>query len=178
MQDFLVNNARLITSARLLANKSVPLDQLGNETRATIPVVNELSAKVDRTEYPSVNKLIEAAQKGTGDTNVVRLGIAVATVRDIYARLLNGGGAATNSSREQANGLLNQAWSKGQIGAATDQIMQELDRAQTASQKTGRDIMSRPGDSGVPQIKSDADYAKLPSGAEFIAPDGSHRRKP
>jgi len=31
---------------------------------------------------------------------------------------------------------------------------------------------------GPKQIKSDADYAALPSGAEFIAPDGSHRRKP
>lgn len=31
---------------------------------------------------------------------------------------------------------------------------------------------------GPVQIKSDADFAALPSGAEFIAPDGSHRRKP
>lgn len=31
---------------------------------------------------------------------------------------------------------------------------------------------------GPPQIKSDADYAALPSGAEFVAPDGSRRRKP
>lgn len=29
-----------------------------------------------------------------------------------------------------------------------------------------------------PKIANDADYAKLPSGAEFIAPDGSHRKKP
>ena len=29
-----------------------------------------------------------------------------------------------------------------------------------------------------PQINSDAEYEALPSGAEFIAPDGSHRRKP
>jgi hypothetical protein len=28
------------------------------------------------------------------------------------------------------------------------------------------------------QIKSDSDYESLPSGSEFIAPDGSHRRKP
>jgi hypothetical protein len=40
-----------------------------------------------------------------------------------------------------------------------------------------------PGAGGPPaggpmQIASDADYAALPSGAEFIAPDGSHRRKP
>lgn len=31
---------------------------------------------------------------------------------------------------------------------------------------------------GPTQIQTDADYEALPSGAEFIAPDGSHRRKP
>ena len=30
----------------------------------------------------------------------------------------------------------------------------------------------------VPRIKDDASYNALPSGAEFIAPDGSRRRKP
>ena len=40
-----------------------------------------------------------------------------------------------------------------------------LDTASSASGKPAR-------------ISGDADYAALPSGAEFIAPDGSHRRKP
>ena len=31
---------------------------------------------------------------------------------------------------------------------------------------------------GPANVASDADYAALPKGAEFIAPDGSHRRKP
>ena len=31
---------------------------------------------------------------------------------------------------------------------------------------------------GPKPISSDADYDALPSGPEFIAPDGSHRRKP
>ena len=35
-----------------------------------------------------------------------------------------------------------------------------------------------PAQGGPTQIKSDDDYNALPSGAEFIAPDGSHRRKP
>lgn len=34
------------------------------------------------------------------------------------------------------------------------------------------------GGTGPKQISSDAEYNSLPSGAEFIAPDGSHRRKP
>ncbi len=31
---------------------------------------------------------------------------------------------------------------------------------------------------GPAQIKSDAEFNALPSGAEFIGPDGKHRRKP
>ena len=39
-----------------------------------------------------------------------------------------------------------------------------------------RPMAARP--QGPVKIMGDADYARLPSGAEFIAPDGSHRRKP
>jgi hypothetical protein len=31
---------------------------------------------------------------------------------------------------------------------------------------------------GLPHVQSDADFAKLPKGAEFIDPDGNHRKKP
>lgn len=39
-------------------------------------------------------------------------------------------------------------------------------------------MADEPSGSAPKPIKSDADYDALPSGAEFIAPDGSHRRKP
>ena len=48
----------------------------------------------------------------------------------------------------------------------------------------GNPLLTAPGgpptgnNQGLPTIKSDADFNALPSGAEFIAPDGSHRKKP
>ena len=45
----------------------------------------------------------------------------------------------------------------------------------------GDDLLAGTGDAtggGPAQIKSDAEYNALPSGTEFIAPDGSHRKKP
>jgi len=37
-------------------------------------------------------------------------------------------------------------------------------------------VTSQPG--GLPKVTSDADYDKLPSGTQFVAPDGTTRRKP
>ncbi len=55
-----------------------------------------------------------------------------------------------------------------------------LQRAQQQDPKmTLGDLVKKDQLGGGPQkITSDADYEKLPSGTEFIAPDGSHRRKP
>jgi hypothetical protein len=49
-----------------------------------------------------------------------------------------------------------------------------------AHNKPAHDSVPAPGAApqGPRPIKSDAEYNTLPSGAEFIAPDGSHRRKP
>lgn len=43
---------------------------------------------------------------------------------------------------------------------------------------TGRSLADKPKGGGVPTIASDADYERLPSGAEFIDPQGQKRKKP
>lgn len=45
-------------------------------------------------------------------------------------------------------------------------------------QAAGRGTRASPGQPVVPQIQSDEEYDALPSGAEFISPDGKRRRKP
>jgi hypothetical protein len=46
------------------------------------------------------------------------------------------------------------------------------------SNRGGFTSHSLPSDSGPHKISSDAEFNALPSGAEFIGPDGKHRRKP
>lgn len=53
----------------------------------------------------------------------------------------------------------------------------DLKRVAQTEASSGLAPASVPGN-GPQQIQSDADYDALPSGTEFIAPDGSHRRKP
>jgi hypothetical protein len=50
----------------------------------------------------------------------------------------------------------------------TKGVKKELLKSRTGATSAG----------GTPKISNDAEYAALPSGAEFIAPDGSKRRKP
>lgn len=54
---------------------------------------------------------------------------------------------------------------KVEAGGAYDQVIQE-------------GAKRRESGSGIKQIKTDADYEKLPSGTEFIDPTGKRRRKP
>lgn len=66
-----------------------------------------------------------------------------------------------------------QAW--GEVDSYIDTIKQRL--KQSAAPLNGAQAApAAPG--GSTQIGSDAEYDALPPGAEFIAPDGSHRRKP
>lgn len=48
----------------------------------------------------------------------------------------------------------------------------------TANNAGGGSALPSAGAPPIPTIKSDADYAALPSGSVFIAPDGTRRRKP
>lgn len=94
---------------------------------ATADRVIETSEKVDRTQWSDLNKLILAAEKRTGGTEVIDYGIAVNTLVNNYARAVGGGSAAiTDTARKEAHALLNEAWSKGQIKSAVAQLKREL----------------------------------------------------
>jgi hypothetical protein len=115
-------------------------------------------------------------------------GAALGSVSDFENRLL----ASVRGSLDQAQGgpqlvenlrriqtLYQDIISGGaiaQLGQLVEDGVLEEHEAQARTEK----ILGIGGDNGgeIPQIKGDADYDKLPSGTEFIAPDGTRRRKP
>lgn len=104
----------------------------------TAPRVLEASANVDRTQYPSLNSVLLAWRQGTGDENVVRLGIAINTFVNNYARALGAGSAQlTDTARREAMANLERAWSKGQISAAIDQMLNKELPSELAGAKGG-----------------------------------------
>ena len=118
----------------------------------TAPRVIQASRAVSKTQYPTVNAIINAAQEGTGDENVIRLGISINTFVNNYARALGAGNAAvTNSARQEAFDNLNKAWSQGQIGAAIDQMLnKELPSELTGAKMGMREFLDskKTGDRG------------------------------
>lgn len=124
------------TGRRVLENRAVGLELAENEATTLIPRVREASARVSRTSYPTINSLILASQKGSGGTDVIKLGIAVESLIPVYARVLKPVGQLAQGDMARAHDILDKAWSDGQIGAALDQMGIELKSARTALDKT------------------------------------------
>lgn len=151
------------------------------EAKQFTPQAKELSAKVDRTAYPTLNKLILAAQEGTGDTNVVRFMEANVALIDAYAQVIGRGNSQlTDAARQQATNLLNIGWTQGQYDAAVDQINVEINAALQAPSEmlqTFRQGFAKQGEGGrssLPHLGT-AQTGGIPPGAKQI---GTYQGQP
>ncbi len=176
---------------RVLETRSQTLKLAENEATTLIPRVRDISAKVSRTNYPTINALIEAADQGKGGTDVIKLGIAINSLIPVYARVLKPVGQITEGDTHRAMDILNKAWSDGQINGALDQMEVELKSARAALEKTLEESRGGSGkkkgtspdagsssSSAPPKVMTKDEYDALPSGRQFTAPDGSVRVKP
>jgi hypothetical protein len=161
---------------RALETRAAGLSLAENEASSLIPRVREISGKIERTKYPTLNSLILASQKGTGGTDVIKLGIAIESLVPVYARVLKPVGQVGQGDMARAHDILDKAWSDGQINAALDQMEVELKSARTALDKTmseseGRRVGKKETDtktSAAAAAKPDADgWIKLPNGARI-----------
>ena len=173
---------------KTLFQRATGLTLVENEANRLIPRVRELLPQLDHTQYKDLNAAINAYKERTGDPSIVKLGISAESLSSVYARILKGGGTPTGGETERAHEMLNKAWSSGQINAALDQMGLELQSAKQSTDDTlkeyglsTKDIApsnAPPAASAPKPLSTKAEFDALPSGAEFIAPDGSHRRKP
>lgn len=111
---------------RTLGTRSANIELPAAEFQQMAPLALAASEKVDRTKYPTLNSLILAYDRGTGDENVVRFAVGANTLANIYARAVSPTGVATDELRKKGQSLLDQAYSKGQFGAAVDMMQQEI----------------------------------------------------
>lgn len=120
---------------RTLGNRTANIEMAVTEAQQMAPLALQASEGVDRTKFPALNAVIQAAERGTGDENVVRLGVATNSLINIYARAISPTGVPTVSDKDHARELLSSAWSKGQYRAGVDQLMKELAAARKAPGK-------------------------------------------
>ena len=139
----------------LLAKRTASLSLAENEAKSLIPRVHDASMAVSRTQYPTLNRVIEAAQTGTGDPNVIRLGVAVESLVQTYARVLSPAGAPTAADKANAHSILDKAWSTGQIDAALDQMSKEISSAKKSLATTRREM-------GAPALREESGSSDAP----------------
>jgi len=174
-------------AARTGATKAANVGMAVAEAQQTFPLVREASAALPRGQFVPVNRALQAAQTNTGDPRVIALGTALNTSVNAYARAISPSGTPTVSDKEHARELLSTANTPEQLNA----VLNIMEKEMAAASRAPTEVMSRQkarvsgrqettaSDTGAPvRISSDSDYANLPSGTDFIAPDGSHRRKP
>lgn len=115
---------------RALGTRTANIEMAVQEAKNVMPIALAASEKVDRTKYPTLNSVLMAAEKGTGDEGVVQLGVATNSLINIYARAIAPSGTPTVSDKDHAREILSTAYSKGQYKSAVDMMQKEMDAAQ------------------------------------------------
>lgn len=107
----------------------------GAELQEFGPELLEASKRVNRTQFPTVNALIESARRGTGDMDVIELGNWAQAVKSAYTQVMTRGGVQSVDSQKRADHILNTAWSQGQLERAVKVLQSEAASAIKAAEK-------------------------------------------
>lgn len=157
------------------------------ELAAFAPIALDANSAVKRSNFVPFNKLQQMGERNISDPDLKRLYVATQSILNAY-NMLSARGGTDAEVRAHNRQVLMTADSPEAYEAAVQMIIREGHAAGEAARKSMsattygrpdvRDPTARAIEVGPARIQSDADYAALPSGAEFIAPDGSRRRKP
>lgn len=125
---------------RTAAQQEARIGMANHEAQIMMPIAIETSRKVDRTQFPTLNSLLLAAERGTGDENVVKFATATNSLMQAYARAVTPVGTPTDATRARAAEILNTAYSKGQFEAAIGVMQREMTAALQAPGMVKQDL--------------------------------------
>lgn len=121
---------------RTAFTRAASLVSAAAEAKQFTPQALETSAKVNRTDYPTINAIEMAVKEGVGNKDVVDFHVANLSLADAFAQVVGRGNSQlTDAGRAQAISMLNKAWSEGQYETAVRRINLEIDAAQKAPEE-------------------------------------------
>ena len=126
--------------ARALGTQSAKILTAANEAGQMVDVVRDYSSKIDRTQYPTINAIQNAVDKGTGGTEIVKLNTAINALVNSYARAINPTGVSTVSDKNHAREIINANYANGQINAILDVMGQEMDIAKASPAEAAKQL--------------------------------------
>lgn len=117
-------------SSKALAIQSAKILTAVNEAKSMMKIVKTVSDKINRTEYPTINAIQNAVDKGTGGKEIVQLNAAINALVNAYARAINPTGVSTVRDKIHAREVINSNYANGQLDAILDIMNQEMELAQ------------------------------------------------
>jgi len=117
---------------RTLGNRETNIFIAAAEADRLAPVALAASEAVSRSGVHDLNILEQRIQRGTASEDMRRFDMANTALVTAYSQVMSRGGVPTDASREHANSILGTAFSKGDYGAAVDQLKTEISAAEKA----------------------------------------------
>ena len=128
---------------RTIGNQAANVSMASNEAYNMMPVVSDLSKKVPRTDFPTINAAGNIIRKQSGDPNVVAFDQSIDSLINAYARAINPKGVATVTDKKRAHERLNTAFSNGQVEGVLDVMRREIEASKAApveARATAREV--------------------------------------
>lgn len=170
---------------RALGTRTANVGMAVNEANLLSDLALKTSEEWTRSGVKTLNDLQKYAQSKGASPELRKFVAANNSFINAYARAISPSGTPTVSDKDHAREMLEVGFSKGDYAATIQQLKAEMEAAKQSPQATKEELrkLAKSGngaqESAAPtKIKDAADYAKLPSGAEYITPDGQHKRKP
>lgn len=150
------------TAERVLGSQGANVLLASSEAKKMIRVASDYSSLVDRSQYPTLNSIQNAVDKGTGGENIVALNTALNALVNSYARAINPKGVSTVSDKNHAREIVNSSYSNGQLNT----VFKVMDKEMTAAlESTGA---ARAVLRGKPEPAAGATPAAKPSLGEIF----------
>jgi hypothetical protein len=173
-----------IAGQRAVGTRAANISLAANEANNMIDIAVKASDAVPRTQWMPINRAIQAYQKGTSSPELASFVAATNSLVNAYVRAVSPTGVPTDSMRQHAYDMLNSAQGPEAYKAVIRTMRMEMQAALQAPSQVRNELRGggHAGDqksSSQPrQITDKAQFDALPSGTQFVAPDGSLRVKP
>jgi hypothetical protein len=131
----IARQAELVSGARALGTKSTHFGVAEKAMEESLPLALAASEAMPRTEWMTVNKLVQMGQREHSNPVLKRFLIATDTAAKDYARTINPTGALRESDIEYARKILSTADGPEAYAAALDQLRMEAQVMHRAIQR-------------------------------------------
>lgn len=115
---------------RTLGGRTATAGMAVNEASQFADLALQASNGIDRSQYPTLNKIEQDVERGSGDPAIVQFAAYNNSLVNAYARAISPTGTPTVNDKEHAREMLNTAYSKGQYASVVQAMKTEMAAAQ------------------------------------------------